>query len=276
MRRLLIAAAVAALALPAGASASTLRGTVVHRVSHAHSFVIATRSGTLRAVHSHRHPALGRDVSVRARRLSDGTYSARSVATRRHTRRHAKLRGVVTHVDRAHEAFVLSGQGTSIVVHDAQAPTTMPAVGQNATVDVTLTNDDELEADDVQTDGQAATFELEGIVKAVDQAAQTVTVTADDDDQLGGDLVVTFPAGSDLSGLVAGQEIELRVTKNADGTFSAVSAAGDDEQGDDAGEGDHQGGDHHGGDQHSGDQQSGGGDHGDGGAAGGDGGGGED
>lgn len=238
MRRLIVIAAAAALALPAGASANTLHGTVVHRIGHAHSFVVASRSGALRAVHSARRPALGRQVTVRARHLANGTYAARAVTLSRRTRRHARLRGVVTHVDRAQRAFVLSARGVSLVVQDSSTP--MPAEGRTVVVDTTLSgNGDGVEADDVQETGDASTFEVEGIVKAVDQAAETLTVSADDDDQLGTDVVVTFPAGTDLSSYAPGSEVELRVTRNPDGTLSAVSGSRDGEQGDD-GQGDQQ------------------------------------
>ncbi|MGZ6576272.1 MAG: hypothetical protein ACXVHJ_35415, partial [Solirubrobacteraceae bacterium] len=46
----------ASLALAAGASAATFSGTVVHKNARAHSFVVALRHGSLRAVHARHAP----------------------------------------------------------------------------------------------------------------------------------------------------------------------------------------------------------------------------
>lgn len=251
MRRLLLAGAATALLFPAGASAATLHGTVVHRVGHAHSFVIASRGGALRAVHSARRPHIGRTVSVRARALSNGTFSARSVRVARTARHHARLRGVVTHVSRTRHAFVLSARGVSLVVHRSgrarsarAAAAGLPRVGDDAVVEATLRDDGEIEADEIDEQGEDRQFEIEGVVQAVDQGAGTLTVSSDDDDELGSDTVVHFPAGTDLSGFAKGQEVELEVTRGADGTLTAVSGGRDDEQGDDdQGEQEHEVGD---------------------------------
>jgi uncharacterized membrane protein YgcG len=259
MRRFLLLAAFTALAFPAGASAKSLHGTVVHRITHAHSFVIAGGSGKLIAIHSARRPSVGRVVSVTARRLSNGTYSAKTVR-QGSTRRHARLRGTVTHVNRRAGTFVLSARGTSLLVHrrarGARAADAGPSVGDTAIVNATLTDQGDIEADDVQTTGQDQTFDVEGLVQAVDTAKRTITVSADDEDQSGGSLVINLPTGVDPSQFTVGQEVELAVTRAADGTLTLATGSSDEEGGDDQGE--HQGGG--GGDQKSGggDQKSGG------------------
>lgn len=232
--RSLVAIGAVALAavVPASASATTVRGTVVHRVSHAHSFVVATHSGALRAVHSAKRPAIGRRVAVRVRRLANGTFAARSVRVAKHGRRHARLRGVVTTVSPQARAFVLSARGVSLVVHH-DASEDVPDVGSTAVVDATLNRDDELEADDIEEAGQKTVFELEGLVKAVDPQAGTITMSSDDEDELGSDVVVAFPAGTDLSPYVVGAEVQLRVSRAADGSLSAIAGCRDEHQGDD-------------------------------------------
>jgi hypothetical protein len=249
MKRFLLLAALSALAFPAGASAKSLNGTVVHHVTRAHSFVIAGSNGKLVAIHSARRPSIGRVVSVTARRLSNGTYSAKRVRQGA-SRRHARLRGTVTHVNRQAGTFVLSARGTSLLVHarrarGARAADAGPNVGDTALVNATLTDQGEIEADDVQTTGQDQTFDVEGVVQAIDTAKRTITVSADDEDQSGQSLVVNLPAGSDPSQFTVGQEVELAVSRAADGTLTLATGSSDDEGGDDQGEsqnsGDHQG-----------------------------------
>jgi hypothetical protein len=118
-------------------------------------------------------------------------------------------------------------------------------VGDTALVNATLTDQGEIEADDVQTTGQDQTFDVEGVVQAIDTAKRTITVSADDEDQSGQSLVVNLPAGSDPSQFTVGQEVELAVSRAADGTLTLATGSSDDEGGDDQGEsqnsGDHQG-----------------------------------
>lgn len=230
-RLVLLTGAVTAFALPAGASAFRLQGTVVHQVSRAGTFVLATPSGRLTAVHARRRPAIGRVVTVRAARRADGALTARAVR-RRGLRRHARLRGTVTHVGR--RAFVLSAQGTSLLVRRNRVRS-VPVEGSVAIVDATLTRDGELAADDVDVTGTDQTYELEGVVKALDTAAGTLTISADDEDESGATQVVTFPAGTDLAQFGVGEEVELLVTRAEDGTLTGLRARSDDEyeQGDD-------------------------------------------
>jgi hypothetical protein len=239
MKRFLLLAALSALAFPAGASAKSLHGTVVHHVTRAHSFVIAGSNGKLIAIHSARRPSVGRVVTVTARRLSNGTYSAKRVRQGA-SRRHARLRGTVTHVNRQAGTFVLSARGTSLLIHrrarGARAADAGPSVGDTAVVNATLTDQGEIEADDVQTTGQDQTFDVEGVVQAVDTAKRTITVSADDEEQSGQSLVINLPTGIDPSQFQVGREVELAVTRAADGTLTLATGSSDDEGGDDQGE----------------------------------------
>src|SRR4051794_20197088 len=109
-RHLLAAATAAALLVTGVAQASSLRGTVVHRNHRAHSFVVANATGRMTAVHATRSPRVGTRVTLKATKLANGTFRAGKV--RRHGRAHrARIRGVVTFVDSAHNRFTLSSRG---------------------------------------------------------------------------------------------------------------------------------------------------------------------
>ena len=241
----ILAAAVGLLA--AGpASASTLRGTVVHKNRSAHKFVLATASGRLVVVRSTKSTRVGRVVRVSAVRRA-GTWRASSIRTVG-SRRHARLRGTVTYASRDRRAFTISTKGASVLVHQRRsrgrtasaASDTMPAAGEQVAVDSTIDSNDDLEADDVKSEGQDSNgIELEGKLLAVDQAKRQLTVAADDDDQSGGSVTVDVPDSFDLNQFQAGNEVELKVTKNADGTYTLTKAESDDENdGNDDGKGD--------------------------------------
>jgi hypothetical protein len=236
-RRSLVAGGVAAaLALLAAgpASAATFSGTVVHHNRSAHSFVVATKSGRMVAVHANKSPRIGRVVRVSARKLKNGTYGARSIRAVG-ARRHARLRGVVTYANRSKHVFTVSTRGASVLVHQRRlrgrsaraAADSMPAAGQQVAVDTTIEQNDDLEADDVQNQGQnTGTMDLEGNVAKIVSPTQ-IQVTADDDEQSGGLLTVNVP---DSSKFKVGDEVELKVVQNADGTFTASDAQGDDNE----------------------------------------------
>jgi hypothetical protein len=226
----LLVAAVAA----APASAATLKGTVVHRNSHAHSFVIALAHGRLAAVHARNSPRPGRVVRVSARRLRNGTYAARSVrVVGRH--RHVRMRGTVTYS--RGRAFTLSSRGASILVHRrargarAAASDGAPPVGSVVQVDANVDDNGDVEANDVAEEGQDTNgIDLEGKVLAIDTTARTLSISADDDGESGAALVVQVPAGVDMTGFSVGQEVELTVTRNPDGTFVLQQGLGDDNE----------------------------------------------
>ncbi|MGZ4201662.1 MAG: hypothetical protein ACXVRH_06365 [Thermoleophilaceae bacterium] len=236
----------ALLALSAQASAKTIKGTVVHRNSHAGSFVVAGRHGSLSAIHTSKRPREGSVVAVSARRLSNGTFAARRIKSHG-KRRHARVTGSVTWV--GSNGFTVSARGASILVNGSD---NHPEVGDHVNVGVTVDDQGDLQGDDVkQLGGQQGNMRLEGSVQSIDSGAGTITVTADDDDQSGATIVVHVP---DTTQFTVGQEVELLVSGPAsDGSFTLVAA---DDDGQDVGGdngGDHQGGgDHHGGGDNSG------------------------
>ena len=242
-RRLVIGVLAAAVTLLAAgpASAATFRGTVVHKNRSAHKFVVATSSGRLVVVRSRRATRVGSLVRVSAARLRSDSWSARSIRTLG-SRSHARLRGTVTYASRSRRAFTISTRGASVLVHQRRlrgrragtASDTMPATGDQVAVDTTIDGNDDLEADDVKSEGQDDNgMELEGKLLAVDQAGRTLTVAADDDEQSGGTVTVDVPQSFDMTRFKVGDEAELQVAKQSDGSFVLTKAdTEDDNQGD--------------------------------------------
>ena len=253
-----VAASAAALAAAAPASAARIGGTVVHQNHRGHSFVVAGKGGSLKAVHASKRPRTGSVVQVVARRLRNGTFAASKVKA--HGRRHrARISGTVTWVNRRTGAFTVSARGASLLVHPKRragkasaAGSSTPPVGSDVTADVTIADNGDLEEQDLQENGQASgPMDLEGVVQSVDTTANTITVSADDNEESGttNGIVVHVP---DASKFPVGSEVELLVTGPAsDGSFTLAQSSLDDNQqeadnsGDD--QGDNSSGDHGGG-----------------------------
>jgi hypothetical protein len=251
-------AALLAVAGPASASASTIKGTVVHRNARAHSFVVAALGGRLSAVHARRSPVVGRVVRVAARRLRNGTFAAGLVRASGR-RSHPRIRGTVSHLDPSSRAFVVSARGASIRVRRAPstkaasaASDSMPQVGTVVEVDTTIDAGGDLEADDVNEVGEDGDgIELEGVVLAVDAAAKTVTVSADDDDTSGQSVVVHVADAADLTAFTAGKVVDLTVTATPGGFVLQRFSHDDDADEADGKDGQHgNSGKHGGSDQH--------------------------
>src|SRR5262245_36912753 len=87
--------AAGAIAFPAAAGAVSFHGVVVGKQARRHALIVASQSGLVRTVHSHRLVTkVGARVAVNAARLSDGTFSARRVTV--HGRAHkARIHGIV-------------------------------------------------------------------------------------------------------------------------------------------------------------------------------------
>jgi hypothetical protein len=237
-----LATATALSGLAASASASTLKGTVVHDSKHAHSFVIADARGHLTAIHAARRPAVGRSVTVTARKLRNGTFAASRVRTG-HAVKRARISGLVTFADRGTGAFVVSTRGASLVVHRrsprlraAAAADTLPAPGTHVSIDASLDEQGDIQAESVHNDGQNHdNADLEGVTLSIDAAARTLTISADDNDEIsGGTILVHLPATFDLTLFHVGTVVQLVATPNADGSYTAVgiSADGDSQEAD--------------------------------------------
>lgn len=237
-----LAGALALMALfitagPASAATKTVKGTVVHHNARAHAFIVASPSGRLTKVYARKSPALGRVVRVATRAGTKGRLRAVRV-TSGARRRSAKLRGTVTYVDRRHSRFVVSAGGASILVKARRsksrlraATDTVPPVGNAVLVVSSIdTSSGDLQADQVDDLGQdQGEIEVEGIVKSVDTAAHTLVVSSDDEDQSGGTITVQLPATFDLSQFTVGSQVELKLVRQADGTFALRESEIDDE-----------------------------------------------
>jgi hypothetical protein len=191
--RLLLLAALAALAAPALASAApATHGVVVQRDIRAGALVIATPSGALQRVKmaAPGRISLGTRVSVRGTAISIVGHA-----------RKAKLHGVVVH--RSRHAFSLAGNGSVLAI----ASTTPPASGQQVTTTVqvspTALSDDD-EGDQVD-DQRAPSAELRGTVVSQDATTLMLAVSG-------------FPAGiaialgtTTIPALTPGTPVEARV-----------------------------------------------------------------
>jgi hypothetical protein len=232
---LLTLAALLAIAAPAPAAVS-VRGTVVHRNARTQSFVVASATGHLTKVRSRHAARLGRTVRVSGRRMRDGSLDAASVRTGARDRL-ARLRGTVTFASRRSGRFTVSSTAGSISVRHhlagrarPAADDDMPAVGTQVVVTITVQANGVLDEDEIDEVGEDRDeMDLEGRVKALDLAAHTVTISASDDDASGGTVTVTFPATFDLTRIAVGNDIELEVVRQSDGTFALRKLETEDE-----------------------------------------------
>jgi hypothetical protein len=231
----------AALGLTAEASAATVKGTVVHANKSAHTFVVAGRSGRLTKVSSRRSARAGSVVRVSGRRLKSGALSAHRLRVRGHAR-HARLRGLVTWSSA--RGFTVASHGASLLVRRSSSDDPAP-LGTPVSTNVTIDDQGDLDENECHQMGQApGQLKLEGVVLSTDVAAETITISGDDDqgedqaqasdrgdDSQGDDnqgenevqpaIVVHVP---DATAFTVGDKVELIVTGPADdGSFTLVS-----------------------------------------------------
>src|SRR6187431_353369 len=219
MKRLLFLLAVTAAAIAVPSTALAARGVALTKDQARHAVVVATKSGAVRTGHR---------VVYTARRLSDGTFRARSLHTAGRVSR-ATFRGVVVRNQRRLHRLLISAGGS---VFGVRAPSRGflsnrgPRSGDRVEVRVRLTGNG-LQAGVVKTLGHTGTLELEGIFlgSTGDQLRFAV--------EHRGEVFVTVPAGLRLPDLRPGDEIELIVTVDAAGAFTLVSVQRDDEDDDD-------------------------------------------
>jgi len=233
-------AGVLAIAAPAGAK--TVHGTVVHQNASAKEFVVAARSGALTVVSARTSPAIARVVDVKVRR-AHGAAVARRIRSRG-TARDARLRGRISFAD-AH-SFAVSANGASILIHSKGAT---PPVGSTVTTDVSFGSGDELDADDVQEENHhgehgvpMGAMKIEGAIQAVDPAARTITLFADDNQEEDDSatapsaptVTVHVPDAIDITQFAVGDDVELIVLPQTDGSFVLQSVdENDGDQGED-------------------------------------------
>jgi hypothetical protein len=231
----------AVLGLSAQASASTVKGTVVHANKSAHTFVVAGRRGSLTVVSSRRLARAGSVVRVSGRKTKSGL-KARKLRVSGHAR-HARLRGIVTW--KSASGYTVASHGASLLVHKSSSGEGAP-VGTPVEDDVTIDDQGDLNEEDCHQVGEVpGQIKLEGVVLATDSTAETITISGDDDQEEAGaqmsdeggsgdqgdddddqgedmnpQIVVHVP---DATQFTVGQEVELIVTgPAADGSFTLV------------------------------------------------------
>jgi hypothetical protein len=238
-------------------AAAPKKGVVVDFRAHAKTATVAAAGGRLIAVHTAKKARVGSIVKLSgARQLRNGTFAAKLTKVGR--ARHALVRAKV--VARVGRSLMLSARGTTFAVKlrgkRSMEHTSTPPVGSTVVANVTIKDDGELEATDVNETAAPVpgqTLEIEGKLTAASATSLTVTTR---DDGVSTDFLITVPAEINVSALIVGSEVELQVTVNPDGTFTLTQGSlnGDDNEADDPnddtehngiyGEGNHQGGGH--------------------------------
>lgn len=236
-KMLVLGAVLGSLALASTASAAKIHGVVVSHNARAHSFVIAGRRGRLVSVHARHSPKLGRVVLVRAHELRNGTFVLRRVIARGQVRHRALIHGVVTFVNRRRGEFTVSARGASLLIRTHRAARraadasdhSLPPVGEKVTVQTHMDDQGDLEDEGVQQMGtENENIEVEGTVLSVDPNARTLTISADGEDDTNQSVTVDVPSNIDISMFSAGQEVELTVSLQPDGSFLLQGSSEDD------------------------------------------------
>lgn len=216
MKRLIVVfVAVAALALPAGAFAST--GIVLKVERGAHLIAVASNSH-VRLVHTtHRGLAVGQRLSMRTRLLRNGTFAASGLRVT--GRAHAvKFRGLVLTRSKADHRITLSAGGAIVSVKSND----QPKPGSEVEVEADVNDNGDLEDGQTQTVQQSAPGgSIEGHVVALLPGS----ITIGSEHQL---LVLAVPSTIDLSTLAVGDEVLANFAQQSDGSLTLTSISSDD------------------------------------------------
>jgi hypothetical protein len=219
MKRLLLLLAVTAAAVAVPSTALAARGVALTKDPARHAVVVATKAGAVRTV---RAPGrlgavrAGHRVVYTARRLSDGTFRARSLRTAGRVSR-ATFRGVVVRNQRRLHRLLISAGGSVFAVRAPRGfmSNRGPRSGDRVEVRVRLTRNG-LDAGSIVTIGHVGALELEGIFLGLNGNQLRLAV------EHRGEVFVTVPAGFRLPILRPGDEIELVVSVDAAGVFTLV------------------------------------------------------
>jgi hypothetical protein len=187
-----------------------LAGTVVHTNPQAKSYTLATSQAELIVVHAKKLPDPGTKLKAKVKHLQNGTMSEVS-SKEKGSQRTAKLRGTVTYVaDDAH-SYTVSVRGVSLLVTAPDAAPTgeRPKLRSLVALEVRLEDPPPdasvpviVRETSLKLEGDATgPVELEGTVGAVDAAARTITLSADDRRDTQKDLTMSVPDSIDLSKL---------------------------------------------------------------------------
>lgn len=243
----LVAAAVAALLVPAVAGAAQksgatqTRGVVVKINAKTHLVAVAQTRGAVALVHVATVSGLkpGRIIAFSARRLKNGTFAGSKVrVVGRASSFH--VRGLVLAVRKAKGTVALSARGAVLSIRlPKRARSTAsaragdsPAPGSITDTTVAVGADGSLSATQVQqVNPSGSAGEIAGKVTAVDSGSITV---ADN----GASVSMTVPSGIDVSKYSVGSDVLAYFTPDANGSFAlkAVGANGNETEADDASE----------------------------------------
>jgi hypothetical protein len=218
----------------------TVSGTVVHLSHGGPGYAIATKEGQLLAFHAKKPPTtLGDKLKVTVKALDNGTFEQRSTKLLGHAET-ASFQGTVTFADAQAGVYTVSVRGVSLLVHlppavDPLAPPPQPpAVGVQTTVDVTFppvldpaAPPQLLEAKRVDGDPAVGELDLEAIVRDPGPDPTQLIVSADDAGESPSTLALKVPPKVDVSALKPATVISALVKREADGSFTLVSASVD-------------------------------------------------
>jgi hypothetical protein len=246
MKRLVILLiASAALLAPSAALASG----VVLKVQRAAHLVAVTNGKTkVSLVHTAAKLRVGQRVALTGRTLRNGTVAASKIRVLGRAKT-VHFRGLL--LKKSGTRMVLSANGAIISVRRGAARTTSsandtgPQPGSVVDVTVTVSDDAELDEDDISTvSADAPGGAIEGKLTI---GSGKITVVSEHMA-----LVLNVPTTIDLSTFANGDEVLAKFTQGADGTLTLTSLSGDenaqeaDDNGDDDGNGDDDQGDSHG------------------------------
>lgn len=228
-RALVLAVAVAGLVLPAAANAAGFQGVVIAKNAKRKALVTASANGivrTVRASNSFRKVGLGALVSVRARRLPDGTFAASATKQLRRVKA-ARVRATV--VKRAGKQLYLSAGGSVFVFGLRKGAGAELHPGDRVNASAKFGKAQPF-CDAVKPVGHDDELELEGIYLSTEDGVLSLAVHGR------GLVKVVVPDEFALPELKPGDEISLHATVEDDGTFTLVSLDNED-SGDDGGDG---------------------------------------
>jgi hypothetical protein len=213
MKKLILATAVvAAFAFPAGALAGTFTGVVVGKSGS--NIAVASKSGTVRTVHTRAHPRIGARVSVNGA-------AVRVLGLAHRARIHAivvKRAGGVTLVAAGRSLLAIRSSGRRLSSLAGSGPSTGAVV--NSTVDIA---NGQLTQQTMQVVGQTGSVSVQAQVTGV--AAGTITVLVN-----GQTFSIPLPAGIQLPASLVGQFVTLTLNLAQAG---ATATADDENEADD-------------------------------------------
>lgn len=200
--RALIAATALLGAVPAAASADTVKGTVVARDAARGTIVTAGRDGTVATLRVARAGGFRSGVKVRAAAApqADGTYRA-SAVKRLGRAAAAKVRGTL--VRHSGRDYVISSGASTFTLRSARAAAPTPA-GAVVSADLKVAKG-KVAIKKLRTVGQAATLVLEGTLAGFDGSTLSLSVEGS------GAVAVAVPSGVELVA-ESGDDVELLVT----------------------------------------------------------------